>query len=72
MFKNVTFSKFSGCGVNCSILPGVVLGEGAILGANSLAANNLEPWTINVGSPAKPIRNRKKEIILEYAKRLGY
>ena len=58
IFNNVTFEKYAGCGVNCSIMPGVTFGEGAILGANSLAVKNLEPWTIYVGSPAKPIKKR--------------
>jgi acetyltransferase-like isoleucine patch superfamily enzyme len=72
IFGDVTFKKFSGCGVNCSIMPGVTFGEGSILGANSLAVKDLEPWTIYVGSPAKPIKTRDKEKILEYAKKLGY
>jgi putative colanic acid biosynthesis acetyltransferase WcaF len=42
-------------------MPGVTFGEGAILGANSLAVKNLEPWTIYVGSPAKPIKKRVPE-----------
>ena len=53
-------------------MPGVTLGEGAILGANSLATKDLEPWTIYVGSPARPVKARKKEVILQYAKQLGY
>ena len=53
-------------------MPGVTFGEGAILGANSLALKSLEPWTIYVGSPAKPIKIRKKELILQHAKELGY
>ena len=72
IFEEVIFSQFSGCGVNCSIMPGVKFGEGAILGANSLAVKNLEPWTIYVGSPAKPIKIRQKNIILKHAKKLGY
>lgn len=72
IFEEVIFDTFSGCGVNCSILPGVTLGEGAILGANSLAIENLEPWTVYVGSPAKPIKIRRKDLILENAKKLGY
>jgi galactoside O-acetyltransferase len=72
ILANITFEKFAGCGVNCSIMPGVTLGEGAILGANSLLTKDAEPWTIYVGSPAKPVRIRNKEKILEYAKQLGY
>lgn len=72
IIQDVTFERFSGCGVNCAVMPGVIFGEGAILGANSLATKNLEPWTIYVGSPAKPVKIRDKEIILNYAKKLGY
>lgn len=72
IFEEVIFDTFSGCGVNCSILPGVTLGEGAILGANSLAIEDLEPWTIYVGSPAKPIKTRRKDTILQNARELGY
>jgi acetyltransferase-like isoleucine patch superfamily enzyme len=72
MIKNIIFKRFAGCGVNCSIMPGVTLGEGSILGANSLATKDLDPWTIYVGNPAKPVKNRNKDIILEYATKLGY
>jgi glycosyltransferase involved in cell wall biosynthesis len=42
------------------VLPGVTIGEGAVLGAMSLAAADLSPWTIYAGTPAKPIRPRNK------------
>jgi dTDP-4-amino-4,6-dideoxy-D-glucose acyltransferase len=71
-FSSIQFEPFSGCGVNCSIMPGVTFGEGAILGANSLAVKDLEPWTIYVGSPARPIKKRNKETIINNAKKLGY
>jgi len=50
----------------------VVLGIGSVVGANALVIRNTEPWTIYAGSPAKPIRKRRKEKMIEYAKRLGY
>jgi len=71
-FTTVKFERFAGCGVNCSIMPGVTLAEGSILGANSLLTKSTEPWTIYVGSPAKPIKIRRKDIIIENAKKLGY
>jgi acetyltransferase-like isoleucine patch superfamily enzyme len=67
-YNTVTFENFSGCGVNCSILPGVKLAEGSILGANSLLTKDTEPWTIYIGSPAKPYKIREKNKIIEYAK----
>jgi galactoside O-acetyltransferase len=66
-YSTVKFEKYAGCGVNCSIMPGVTLSEGSILGANSLLTKDTEPWTIYVGSPAKPVKKRKKEKIIEYA-----
>jgi galactoside O-acetyltransferase len=69
-YNTIKFERFAGCGVNCSIMPGVTLAEGSILGANSLLTKDTEPWTIYVGSPAKPIKVREKEIILNYAKKL--
>ena len=69
-FGLVTFEKYSGCGVNCSIMPNVTLAEGSILGANSLLTKDTEPWTIYVGSPAKPINKRDKDIILKYSKEI--
>lgn len=71
-YTTVKFERFSGCGVNCSIMPGVTLAEGSILGANSLLTKDTEPWTIYVGSPAKPVKIRDRVKILEYAKELGY
>jgi galactoside O-acetyltransferase len=71
-FSEIKFEKFAGCGVNCTIMPNVKFGEGAILGANSLALTDLEPWMIYVGSPAKPVKKRDKKIILKNAKKLGY
>jgi acetyltransferase-like isoleucine patch superfamily enzyme len=33
---------------------------------------DVEPWTINVGAPAKPVRERPREAILDDAARLGF
>lgn len=39
-----------------SILPGVTIGKGTIIGANSVVCKNLPPNVVAVGSPAKPIK----------------
>jgi putative colanic acid biosynthesis acetyltransferase WcaF len=39
--------------------PGVVVGEGAVLGARSVAFDDLEPWFVYVGNPAKKIKQRR-------------
>ena len=67
--KEVLIKKHVIVGASSVILPGVILGEGAAVGACSLVNSALEPWTINVGIPAKFLKRRKKNI-LEYEKEL--
>jgi galactoside O-acetyltransferase len=70
--STVTFEAFSCIGVNSVVMPGVTLAEGSVVGSNSVLTKDTEPWTIYVGSPAKPVKLRDKTIILENAKQLGY
>lgn len=68
----IIMRKFSVIGVNSVVLPNVEMGEGSVLGANSLLNKNADPWTIYAGSPAKAIGDRKKGLILNSAKKMGY
>ena len=61
--KPVIFRRHSGMGVNSTILPGVEMGEGAVLGAHSLATKNCEPWTICFGTPAKRSLRRRRNVL---------
>lgn len=45
-------------GQNATILPGVHIGDGAIIGANSVVGSNVDPYTIVVGNPAKSVQKR--------------
>jgi putative colanic acid biosynthesis acetyltransferase WcaF len=38
--------------------PGVQVGDGAVLGARSCAFDDLHPWTVYVGNPARPLKKR--------------
>mgnify|MGYP001559625033 CR=1 FL=1 len=53
-------------------MPGVTVAEGSVVGAGSFLNKNTKPWTIYMGSPAKPVKTRPKEKMIEYAKKLGY
>jgi acetyltransferase-like isoleucine patch superfamily enzyme len=46
---------------SCVILSGVTIGDGAIVGANSVVSKNIEPYQIYAGNPAKLIKNRFDE-----------
>ena len=46
-------------GSNCVVVGGVSVGKGAIIGAGAVVTKNIEPYSINVGVPAKKIGERK-------------
>ncbi len=41
------------------ILPGVTIGEGAVVAAGSVVTKDVEPWTVVGGNPAKFIKKRE-------------
>jgi len=45
-------------GANCIILPGVIIGEGAVVAAGSVVTRSIEPWHIVAGVPARTLRER--------------
>lgn len=59
-YGDITIKDDAYIGANCTILPGVTIGEGAVVGANALVTKDLEPWGIYVGSPCKKIGEREK------------
>lgn len=44
--------------MGCIILPGVNIGEGAIVGAGALVTKDVPPFGVAVGSPARVIKYR--------------
>ena len=60
-FRNVStariqIKKFAIIGGNSVILPGVTIGEGAVVAAGAVVTNDVPDWTIVGGNPAKEIR----------------
>jgi len=45
-------------GMRSMIMPGVHIGEGAVIAANSVVTKNVEPYTIVGGNPARPLKKR--------------
>jgi virginiamycin A acetyltransferase len=45
-------------GQNTTILPGVNIGDGVIIGANSVVGSDIEPYSIVAGNPARLIRKK--------------
>lgn len=42
----------------CTVLPGVVIGEGAVVAAGAVVTKDVEPFTIVAGVPARPVGRR--------------
>jgi len=57
-YKLQTVVLKRGCliGMESLILPGVTIGEGAIIGAGSLVTKDIPAWTIASGRPAKVVK----------------
>lgn len=45
-------------GANCTIMPGVTIGRGAVVGACSIVTKDVPPYAVVVGSPAKIVAKK--------------
>ncbi|MCC0031435.1 MAG: CatB-related O-acetyltransferase [Brucellaceae bacterium] len=45
-------------GREARIMPGVTIGDGAVIGAHSVVASDIPPYAIAVGNPARVVRRR--------------
>jgi len=51
-------------GHDATLMPGVQIGDGAIIATKAVVTKNVEPYTIVGGNPAKPIKKRFSEDII--------
>ncbi len=56
--KSIIINDNCWIGAGSTILPGVELGEGVIIGASSVVTKSIPPYSIAVGNPAKVIKQR--------------
>ena len=54
--KSIHLKKGCLIGQRTMVMPGVTIGEGAIVGAYSLVTKDIPAWTIATGRPAKVVR----------------
>jgi acyl-[acyl carrier protein]--UDP-N-acetylglucosamine O-acyltransferase len=59
----ITVQRHVGICAGCVVLPGVTIGEGAVIGALSLVRQDIPQWQVWGGIPARLIRNRKRELL---------
>lgn len=61
--EKVLIKRHSIIGAGTVILPGVTLEEGTAVGSNSLILKSTKSWGIYAGTPAKRIKERKKDLL---------
>ncbi|QIK61448.1 Vat family streptogramin A O-acetyltransferase [Dysgonomonas sp. HDW5A] len=59
-------------GQNVTVMPGVEIGNGAIIAANSVVAKNIPAYHIVGGNPAKIIRKRFDDELINYLQQLEW
>ena len=59
---DVTLEDYVWIGPNVIVLPGVHIGEGAVVGAGAVVTKDIPPYTVNVGIPAKTVGERPKNL----------
>lgn len=59
-------------GQNSTILPGVHIGDGAIIGLNSVVTRDMPPYTIVAGNPAKAVRKRFDDELIDLLLKLKW
>lgn len=60
-YKPVCIKNDVWIGANCLILPGVTIGEGAVVGGGSVVTKDVPPNSVVAGVPAKVIRMRESQ-----------
>ena len=59
-------------GQNVTVLPGVHIGYGAIIGANTVVSHDVPPYTIAAGNPVRQIRKRFDGETIEFLLQLKW
>lgn len=54
--RKIVLKKGCLIGMNSMVMPGVTIGEGAIVGAGSLVTKDIPAWTIATGRPARVVK----------------
>lgn len=54
--NSVTLKRGCQIGMGSIVMPGVTIGEGAIIGARSVVTKDIPAWTIAAGAPCKVIK----------------
>lgn len=68
ILKAVKIGDFVWCGANVTIMPGVNIGEGAVVGGGAVVTKDIPDYAVVGGNPAKIIKYRNIDKFLELKK----
>ena len=57
----VKIEDYASIGANSTILPDIIIGRGAIVGAGAVVTKNVKSNEVVAGNPARFLRNNKKK-----------
>jgi maltose O-acetyltransferase len=63
--KEVIIENYVWIGTRAMILPGVLIGKGAVIAAGTIVTKNIEPYNVVAGIPAKMINIRNSDLKYE-------
>jgi acetyltransferase-like isoleucine patch superfamily enzyme len=47
-------------GANVTVVDGVTIGRGSIIGAGAVVTSDIPPYSIAIGTPARPVKDRRE------------
>ncbi len=59
--ESITLGDYTWLGAGVIVLKGVTVGEGAVIGAGSVVTQNIPPYTLAAGQPARVLRSLGSE-----------
>lgn len=70
--KKVTIGNDVWIGHGAVVMPGVKIGDGAVVGANAVVTRDVAPYQIVAGAPARPLRPRFPVAVAERLLRMAW
>lgn len=68
---DTTIGNGAWIGMRAMIMPGITIGEGAVIASGAVVTKNVDPYTIVAGNPARPVRQRFPSATIERLLELG-
>lgn len=59
-------------GQNVTVMPGIHIGDGCIIGANTTVAKDIPPYSVAAGNPCRVIRKRFDDKMIEFLLKLKW